>query len=107
LNKLKNFSRFLEDSNDRMSLTEWQCNGCRGSCEHARRSKRVLRTFRRCRWKKETQTPRPKAWWPCTRDWRWPSTPWTRLKSVLVARISSSLSMFAAYLFIYCLAWWQ
>ena len=32
--------------------------------------------------------------WPCTRDRKWPSTPSTRLKSVLLVEISSNLSTF-------------
>jgi len=34
---------------------------------------------------------------PCTKDWRWPSTLWTRRISTLLARISLSLSTFVMY----------
>jgi len=58
------------------------------------RSQRVLRTFRYCLQKNLLISDRPITMWPYTKVWRWPSTPWTSLKSVLLVKISSSLSTF-------------
>jgi len=61
---------------------------------NASRWQRVLRTSQCCQRKSLLRLDRPNARWPCTKGWRWPSTPWTNLKSVLLVKISLSLSTF-------------
>jgi len=64
------------------------------------RSQRVLRTSRYCQRKSLLRLDRPNVRWLCTKGWRWPSTPWTNLKSVLLVKISLSLSTFVVSLII-------
>ena len=75
-------------------LMQKKPNNC---CYNTSRSAGVLRACRRCPWKDQMRQDRPIARQPCTRDWLWPSTPWTRLKSVLHVKISLSLSTFVPF----------
>jgi len=69
----------------------------RDDCRNAFRWRRVLRTFRRCRWKNQRRSGQRL----CSEESRWMSTPWIRHRSVLLANTSLNSSTFVDfYLFV-------
>ena len=61
---------------------------------YAYRLERVQETFRLCLWKKPLHSAHPIEKWPCTKDWKWLSIQWARLKSASLATTSLTLSTF-------------